>query len=117
VREPTVVTVRERMPAAIAPAASPLTRLSGLLTRLRAQLPQYRSRASFGWWTAIVDRVRARRRRRRLQSLLAAPAELADRLRAWLARRGLRLTDQQWTLAVALTTALVLLAVVLLLLL
>jgi serine/threonine-protein kinase len=117
VRKPTAVTVHERIPAATAPVPSPVTWLSGLLTRLRAQLPQRRSRVGFGWWKTIVDRVRAYRRRRRLQALLAAPAELANRLRAWLAQRGLRLTDQQWTLAVAVTTALFLLAVVLLLLL
>lgn len=116
VRVPTVVAVRAPSSAAVPPAASPLVRLSGLWTRLAAAWPQRRARSAFGWWTAIVDRVRARRRRRRFRALLAAPGELAGRLRAWLARRGVKLTDRQWTLAVAFTTAVVLLAIVLLLL-
>jgi eukaryotic-like serine/threonine-protein kinase len=114
VRVPTVVAARQPVSAAVAPGTSPLALLSDLWNRLRAAWPQRRARGGFAWWTAIVDRVRARRRRRRLRALLAAPMEYAGRLRPWLARRGVKLTDRQWTLAVALTTALVLLAIVLL---
>jgi serine/threonine-protein kinase len=116
VREPVPpATVREPRPAPKAAAPSPVTWLSGLVTRWRMAWPQRRSRG-FAWWKAIVDRVRAQRRRRRIRALLDAPAELAGRLRAELARRGLRMTDRQWTLALALTTAVFLLAIVLLLL-
>jgi hypothetical protein len=116
VRQPTAVTVRDRpIPAPAVAPPSLGTWLSALWTRVRAQLPQRRSRL-LGWWTATVERFRARRRRRRLRALLAIPVELTDRLRAWLARRGLRMTDQQWTLALALATAVILLALVLLLL-
>lgn len=113
-RVPTVVGARPPIRAAVSPATSLVTRLSGLLTRLTAAWPQRRARGGFAWWAATLDWVRARRRKRRLRALLAVPAEYARRLRPWLARRGVKLTDRQWTLAVAVTTAVVLLAIALL---
>jgi serine/threonine-protein kinase len=117
VRQPTpVATVREPVPAAAAAALSPVAWLSGLWTRLRGGRPLRRSRVGFAWWTTLVDHVRARRRKRRLRALLAAPAELGGRLRAELARRGLRLTDRQWALVLAITAAVLVLGFLLLLL-
>jgi serine/threonine protein kinase len=114
VREPAPpATVREPRPVQKAAAPSPFTWLSDRMTRLRMAWPQRRSRG-LAWWRAIVDRVRAQRRRRRIRALLDAPAQLETRLRAELARHGLRMTDRQWTLALAITTAVVLLAIVLL---
>jgi serine/threonine-protein kinase len=93
-------TAREPKTITAVPTASPLTWLHGLSRRLRPQR-QRRPRAAFAFWNALVDRVRARSRKRRLRALLATPARLVGDLREWLARRGLKLTVLQLSLALA----------------
>jgi serine/threonine-protein kinase len=103
-------TVREIKTVVAVPSAtpSPLAWLRGLSMRLRPQA-QRRPRAAFAFWNALVDRVRAHRRRRRLRALLAIPARLVSNLREWLARRGLKLTVPQLNLVLAVAAAALLL--------
>jgi serine/threonine-protein kinase len=94
------------VPAAL-PAASPVAWLQGLSRRLRLQR-QRRPRA-LELWDALVGHVRARRRKRRLREWLAIPEQVVGDLREWLARRGLKLTVLQLSLALAAAAAALLL--------
>jgi serine/threonine protein kinase len=101
-------TVPEVKTIVAVPSASPLAWLRGLSMRLRPQ-EQRRPRAVFALWNSLVEHVRARKRRRRLRALLAIPERVAGDLREWLARRGLRVTALQLSLAFAAAAAALLL--------
>jgi len=103
-------TIREAKTIVAVPAPSPFAWLQGLPPRLGLRTRR-RPGALFAFWTTFKDRVRARRRRRRLRELLAIPARAVGDLQVWLARRGLRLTVRQLSLVLAAAAAALLFAV------
>jgi hypothetical protein len=90
-------------------ASSQLARAGAFFGGLQARWRRRRAPGALGWAKVLGDRVRAWRRRRRWDAILAAAAELPKRLQKRIERTRARVTRRQLAFALALTTVLLLL--------